>query len=246
MRSRHLPVFLSIAVAAALLAKPASAQTSNWNGNKINGVPASVTSFGFGGQPGFHGMPASVTSLNFGNVPNANSWRPPRIDTGRGQHHHNTGFTNPFYGGTYYVPYAYPVYVMEPPYDTTEQPVVQPAPADEPDTAAALRHELESLRSTVREYRDELRATRITEQPVPAPTPEPEQAAANQPETVLVFKDGHQSQVVNYAIVGSTLYDLSEGRSKKVALAELDLPATVKQNDERGVEFRIPAAETSN
>jgi hypothetical protein len=27
-----------------------------------------------------------------------------------------------------------------------------------------------------------------------------------------------------------------------VALAELDLAATVKQNDERGVEFRLPAS----
>jgi hypothetical protein len=41
--------------------------------------------------------------------------------------------------------------------------------------------------------------------------------------------------------VGSTLYDLSDGRSKKVQLAELDLSATVKENDERGVEFQLPA-----
>jgi hypothetical protein len=33
---------------------------------------------------------------------------------------------------------------------------------------------------------------------------------------------------------------LSDGRSKKVALAELDVSATVKQNDDRGVEFKLP------
>jgi hypothetical protein len=48
-------------------------------------------------------------------------------------------------------------------------------------------------------------------------------------------------EIVNYAIVGGTLYDLSEGRTKKVELAELDLPATVKQNDDRGVNFQLPA-----
>jgi hypothetical protein len=63
---------------------------------------------------------------------------------------------------------------------------------------------------------------------------------------VLVFKDGRQSQVLNYAIVGETLYDLSDGRAKKVALAELDVSATEKQNDERGVDFRVPAASKSN
>jgi hypothetical protein len=58
---------------------------------------------------------------------------------------------------------------------------------------------------------------------------------------VLVFKDGRRLEIVNYAIVGSTLYDLKNGLTRKVALAELDLPATVKQNDDRGVEFQLPA-----
>src|SRR4029079_5281247 len=102
------------------------------------------------------------------------------------------------------------------------------------------RRELESLRLTVREYRDEVRANRETDKP--APRPEPAQPEAKQPQTVLVFKDGRQLDVENYAIVGGTLYDLSEGHTKKVALAELDLAATAKQNDERGVEFRVPAA----
>ena len=59
---------------------------------------------------------------------------------------------------------------------------------------------------------------------------------------MLVYKDGHQTEVVNYAIVGETLYELNDGRAKKVALAELDLSATEKQNDERGVDFRLPPA----
>ncbi len=67
-----------------------------------------------------------------------------------------------------------------------------------------------------------------------------------QPRTVLVFKDGHEVEVANYAIVGSTLYDLSDNRARKVALAELDLSATVKHNDDRGVDFRVPSATRAN
>lgn len=245
MRSRHLP-FLFSAVLAVMTVGTASAQTNTWNGNKINGVPASVTSFGFGGRPGFHGVPPSVTSLNFGQVPNAGAFHHPHVFVD-GRHHRNQGFGSPFYGSTYYVPYAYPVYVM-PTYDSSAYDTsienMQPALSERagPDAAEGVRRELESLRSTVREYRDELRANRVAEQPVPKA--EPAEPAANQPQTVLVFKDGHQAAVGNYAIVGGTLYDLSEGRTKRVALAELDLAATKKQNDDRGVEFRLPA--TSN
>jgi hypothetical protein len=243
MRSRHLSFFVSAVLAVIPLALTASAQTHTWSGNKINGVPASVTSFGFGGRPGFHGVPPSVTSLNFGHVPNAGTFRHPH-GFGGGRRHHMAG-VNPFYGGTYYAPYAYPVYVM-PTYDSSaydpSMENAQPVMSDGggPDAAEEVRRELESLKTTVREYRDELRATRVTEQP--APKAEPVEATLNQPQTVLVFKDGRQVDVENYAIVGGILFDLSEGHTKKVALAELDLAATVKQNDERGVEFRLPAS----
>jgi len=241
MRSRHI-FFISAVFAGITLTLTASAQTNTWNGNKINGVPASVTSFGFGGSPGFHGVPASVTSLNFGRVPNPGTFRHPHGFVGG--RHHNHG-VNPFYGSTYYAPYAYPLYAM-PTYDSSAydtsmenaQPVVTEGGG--PDAAEEVRRELESLKSTVREYRDELRATRVTEQP--APKAEAVEATLNQPQTVLVFKDGRQVDVENYAIVGGTLFDLSAGHTKKVALAELDLAATVKQNDERGVEFRLPAS----
>jgi hypothetical protein len=63
-----------------------------------------------------------------------------------------------------------------------------------------------------------------------------------QPYTVLVFKDGHQSDVLNYAIVGDTLFDFAEGRTRKILLADLDLKATQKANDDRGVDFQIPPA----
>lgn len=64
---------------------------------------------------------------------------------------------------------------------------------------------------------------------------------------MLVFKDGHQLEVQNYAVIGDTLYDLTPGRHHKIAVDELDLPSTAKQNDERGVDFRLPPKpETKN
>jgi hypothetical protein len=97
-----------------------------------------------------------------------------------------------------------------------------------------------------RDHRDRSRDDyRDNSNEAPAAQPVAEKPTPQQP-TVLVFKDGRQSQVLNYAIVGETLYDLSDGRAKKVALAELDLSATEKQNDERGVDFRVPAASKSN
>jgi hypothetical protein len=74
----------------------------------------------------------------------------------------------------------------------------------------------------------------------------PEQPVAAQPSTVLVFKDGHQQEVSNYAIIGATLYELSDGRSKKVQLTDLDLTATVKENDQRGVAFQLPTRTSFN
>jgi hypothetical protein len=57
--------------------------------------------------------------------------------------------------------------------------------------------------------------------------------------TVLVFRDGHKQRVDNYAIMGPTLFVLS-GSHARIAIAELDIPATVQLNEERGVDFHVP------
>ena len=64
--------------------------------------------------------------------------------------------------------------------------------------------------------------------------------------TILVFKDGHKLEIGNYAIVGATLFDLTPGHARKIALADLDVNATYKQNDDRGVIFLLPAQMQAN
>lgn len=78
------------------------------------------------------------------------------------------------------------------------------------------------------------------EQPQPSP-PTPGNASEDEPRTLLIFKDGHQVEVSNYAIMGSTLY-LFAGDHRKISLADLDIDATRKANDDRGIEFRVPNA----
>lgn len=64
----------------------------------------------------------------------------------------------------------------------------------------------------------------------------------SQPATVIVFKDGHRADVVNYAIVGDTLFDFADGLTRKIQLATIDLTATQRANEAIGVEFKLPPA----
>jgi hypothetical protein len=60
------------------------------------------------------------------------------------------------------------------------------------------------------------------------------------PSTVLVFRDQHKEEVQNYAIVGSTLWNFAPQHTQKIPLTDLDLTATTKANEDRGVTFRMP------
>jgi hypothetical protein len=75
----------------------------------------------------------------------------------------------------------------------------------------------------------------------PVPSAQP-QGSPIIPPTVLVFRDQHREETENYAIVGQTLWNFSPQKTEKIALANLDLPATEKANDDRGVTFRIPGS----
>lgn len=208
---------------------------------QINGVPASVTSYGFGGstKPS-PGVRASVTSLG----PNGygNSWpifgnccasfflpsSPQRpLFSGRRRRHDDRHFLPVDVSEPVYIPYAVP-YVQETSEDSVDDYEYVRAPRQRnPETATKRIAALDSALNPD-----------ASSQPAPD---EPEEPVAVQPSTVLVFKDGHQSEVLNYAIVGDTLFDFEVTRTHKIQLADLDLPATHKVNDDHGVDFQIPA-----
>jgi hypothetical protein len=71
--------------------------------------------------------------------------------------------------------------------------------------------------------------------------PREEERSAALPATALVFRDQHVEEVRNYAIAGGTLWVLNDHQAgKKIPLAQLDLDATVKMNDDRGLDFQVP------
>jgi hypothetical protein len=66
------------------------------------------------------------------------------------------------------------------------------------------------------------------------------------PAAVLVFRDGHKEEVARYTIVGEVIYASTDRWStgswtKKISVAELDVPATLKLNEERGGKFGLPS-----
>jgi hypothetical protein len=64
-----------------------------------------------------------------------------------------------------------------------------------------------------------------------------------QPPTTLIFKDGRPpAQVHNYALTGSTLYDLDGESRKEIPLALLNVPATIEANRAAGVDFALPVS----
>jgi hypothetical protein len=65
-------------------------------------------------------------------------------------------------------------------------------------------------------------------------------APDSEPETALVFRDQHVEEVRNYAISGGAIWVLNQQAAKKIPLVNLDIPATVKMNGDRGVDFQVP------
>jgi hypothetical protein len=214
-------MFLGASLAAQINAAPPSVTSLGFGGRAINGASPSVTSLGpHGYNPGSNpAFPNSRGGIGAG--PNASS---------NGHHpHRNDG---PYGGVVYAVPY-YGYYDNGNSDDATNQ-----ADDDQYNGGPTIfdrRGPGYVYRPPADDYADRQPAETAAVTP-PEATPTP-----SQPQTLLVFKDGHQLEVENYAIVGSTLYDLTEGHRRRIGLSDLDLVATAKQNDDRGIDFRVPA-----
>lgn len=241
-----------LAISLGMFATPCFVTSSQ---AQVNGAPTSVTSPGFGGRP-VNGAPASVTSVGpQGYAPEFQPGRPGTFPSAQhpkdSQRGHNNRRDRNLAGPVYY---AVPV-----PYATDPGP----APGDEAYAGDDADHQggptvfdrrgagersyiaPEREAAPAHEQRDEAtsaRSERSDAAPAPEPAPEPDPLDP----TVLVFKDGHKLEVENYAIVGSSIFDLSQGHRHKIALADLDIPATRKANDERGVVFELPPSLKKN
>jgi hypothetical protein len=77
--------------------------------------------------------------------------------------------------------------------------------------------------------------------------PERSHAAEQLPTTILVFRDGRRVELNGYTIVDRVLYASVDYAAngywtKKISLADLDLSATIKLNEQRGTRFTLPRA----
>ena len=150
-------------------------------------------------------------------------------------HHHSAG------GDSYYYPYLYAV------------PFPYAVDANSADDAEADDDESQGG-ATVFDRRGSGAASYVPPQyegPAHPQVEESSKAATDHPDspeppTTLVFKDGRLLEVENYAIVNQTLYDLTPGHPRKIALADLDLAATERQNDDHGVTFQLPPSAQAN
>jgi hypothetical protein len=115
---------------------------------------------------------------------------------------------------------------------------------EEQQQQVALANEMNALsiqEQNLRDREDRLQEREDQELYARRPQVREEEHAAPLPATVLVFRDQHKQEISNYAISGGTLWVLSDHlATKKIPLNELDLAATTKANDERGVEFEVP------
>lgn len=147
------------------------------------------------------------------------------------------------YGGWPYFPPEYDdsyepvVYVQSPASPSAPEPPVR----QEPVPSAALLELQGNQWVKVTSFTTANAATTTQGAPVASASPN------ELPPAILVYRDGHTEEVRSYSIIGGTLYTKSDywtsgAWSRKIQVADLDLPATIKQNRDRGVRFDLPAS----
>jgi hypothetical protein len=224
---------------------------------QLHGVPASATSPTSDGNGGvvLHGIPSSVTSPT-----------PVRHDQARfiATPHPRVRFGGPHVRREHKfvpVPVFYPVYDY--PADNAAPPVDQ-APAAETNSTddSALSDDAlqqaynQGVRDALTDHRNDPRygnhyldsrekrpsqTARAEQKPAPMTSDEPaKEQRDNSPATVFIFKDGHKVETRSYAIVGQTLFDFSSSPLTKLQIADLDVDATRKANNDLGISLTLP------
>jgi hypothetical protein len=149
---------------------------------------------------------------------------------------------SPFlYGWPYFYSDYYDSYENEPP---APQPVPQ-APAPQVKQEPLPDPVLLELRGDqwVRVTNFTMNASQV---PGAAAQAQPRGIAKEIPPAILIYRDGHSEEVSSYSIIGRVMYtkaDYWAGGSwtRSIQIADLDLPATLEQNQQRGVKFELPS-----
>jgi len=153
------------------------------------------------------------------------------------------GCTSPFLGGFggfgiggFGDPFYAPFYDSESQQPQQQQQQQQPVVVENEGNDREVAFEVQALREEIQAMRDEDRA-RNEARNNSAPKPSAQQDGPN---AVLVFRDGRQLSVRNYAIADHTVWVLGANNARKIPVSDLDVTATEQANANNGVEFRLP------
>ena len=142
----------------------------------------------------------------------------------------------------FYAPYFYSDFDYEPYEDE------RPAPQPEPQTASTPV-QLVTNQPLPEPALLELRGTQWVQVnnfgesgQVVTTAPAPSQP----PPAVLVYRDGHSEEISSYSIIGRVIYTKADylasgSATRTIQIVDLDVPATLKQNQQRGVKFELPS-----
>jgi hypothetical protein len=210
----------------------------------IAALLAAVAPFAIAQRSGSHFSPSRFSQAGFGHrSPHAT---PHSFFDGLGL------FSDPYYADALAQAYPAPqsaAFLMQPP----QNPVRMPEQF--PPSAQPLLIELQG-NTYVRVSGPEgipseiLRADAPRQESTPllvASNPARSQANRDLAPVTLIFRDGHRDQVSDYTIANGILYTranlYTDGTwTKKIDLAALNLPETLKQNQSPTAQFRLPAA----
>ena len=183
---------------------------------------------------------------------------------GTGGYYGGSGYSPLFYPD-YDTGYAYSPALPPPPPQWVSFAPAAPAPPPKPAEAMVLEREGDQW-VRITPYGSTSNEPRQTDSTAGAPssppassaragTPAPARVqatasatpAAPLPPAVLVFRDGHQEQIGQYRIMGASIYVNTDYWSsgawtRTIPLADLDVPATLKLNQQRGANFRLPSS----
>jgi len=211
---------------------------------------------GLGGGGGFHGggggfasgsrgLGGGFGSRGFGGGFGRPGWGRPGWGWGRGW-----GWGSPWWGfglGWGYPAWSYPWYYGDTYYGDSYygDNGYASGQSGEGDYYAPVSPQMEQEQDEIDRLNNEiarLRARLRAQHEAPAnQSNQPQAKTAIQTKTVLVFQDKHTEEVQNYAIVGQTLWVFDEQHAKKIPIGDLDVPATKKANEARGIDFELPS-----
>jgi hypothetical protein len=223
MRLTHLGLIVIVLLSASSLA-----QMRGGAGRGFSGRP------GFGGRPGFIGRPGLVAAPHHGVRFVGGSPNRPFLNNGP---FFTCGFTPcsrpifahgfsrfgafPIWGGGFWDGFWDDGYTVPDTYDFDTQP--------QADEAPALPSKLEVTLVDQRES-DNAEAKRLPDAKLIELPSEP---------TIFVFRDGSRKEMTSFAIMGGQLIDLSNGKTFRIPLDQIDRKATLAANAKAGREIQM-------